>query len=83
MSIIRGEYMKRNNWARSLMLISQLGISMITPILLCTAIGIFLDDKTNKAPLFTILFILLGVGGAFRNLFYITGKEIKKGEKDE
>ncbi len=73
--------MKYNNWARSLLLVSQLGISMVTPILLCVILGAFLDNKLNTGPWLTIIFILLGVGGAFRNLFYIVGKEIKKGEK--
>lgn len=75
--------MKKARWTRSLVLVSQLGISMITPILACTLIGAFLDNKLNTSPWFLIVFILLGVGAAFRNLFYIVGKEIKKGEKDE
>ncbi|WP_083258616.1 AtpZ/AtpI family protein [Cellulosilyticum sp. I15G10I2] len=71
--------MKNSSWARSLMLVSQLGISMVTPILLCTLLGVFLDNKMNTEPWLTIVLIILGVGGAFRNLFYIVGKEIKKG----
>ena len=67
-------------------MLSQLGIVMITPILMCTFIGVFLDELTHKGPLFTIVFILLGTGGAFRNLFYHTtrqAKKIKKEDKDE
>lgn len=64
--------------AKALSLISQLGINMITPILICTFIGVYIDEKTNKTPLFTIIFILLGTGGAFRNLFYHTSKQIHK-----
>ena len=74
---------KGNNWARSLLLVSQLGISMITPILLCIILGAFLDDKMNTSPWLTVVFILLGAGAAFRNLFYFVGKEIKKGDRDE
>ncbi|MEE1073630.1 MAG: AtpZ/AtpI family protein [Cellulosilyticum sp.] len=78
--------MKKNTWMRGLSLLSQLGIVMITPILMCTFIGVFLDELTHKGPLFTIVFILLGTGGAFRNLFYHTtrqAKKIKKEDKDE
>ncbi len=75
--------MKNSSWARSLVLISQLGISMIIPILLCTLIGVFLDNKIHSEPWLTIIFILLGVGAAFRNMFYMTSKEMKKGKKDE
>lgn len=75
--------MKHNSYLRVLSLVSQLGISMAVPILLCVLLGAYLDNKTGREPLFTIIFILLGVGAAFRNLFYIVGKEAKKGEKDE
>lgn len=74
---------KHNSYLRVLSLVSQLGISMAVPILLCVLLGAYLDNKTGREPLFTIIFILLGVGAAFRNLFYIVGKEAKKGEKDE
>lgn len=73
--------MKNSTLAKALSLISQLGINMITPILICTFIGVYIDEKTNKAPLFTIIFILLGTGGAFRNLFYHTSKQIQKDQK--
>ena len=75
--------MKDRSWVRALGLISQLGISMVIPILLCTFVGIFIDRLTNLEPLFLIVFILLGVGAAFRNFFYIIGKEVKKSEKND
>lgn len=75
--------MKISSWAKNLSLISQLGITMITPILICTFIGIFIDEKINTPPIFTIIFILLGVGAAFRNLFYHTSKQIKKEDRHE
>ena len=38
--------MKKNNVVfQTLSLISQLGISMIVPVLLCTALGVFLEKK--------------------------------------
>ena len=75
--------MKKNTWMRGLSLLSQLGIVLITPILMCTFIGVFLDELTHKGPLFTIVFILLGTGGAFRNLFYHTTRQAKKIEKED
>jgi F0F1-type ATP synthase assembly protein I len=56
---------------------------MITPIIACIIIGALLDEKAGTAPWLLIVFILLGVGAAFRNLFYMAGKENKKGKKDE
>ncbi len=75
--------MKISSWAKNLSLISQLGVTMITPILICTFIGIFVDEKIGTSPIFTLIFILLGVGAAFRNLFYYTSKQIKKEDKHE
>lgn len=75
--------MKKKGWISALALLEQVGISMAVPIFLCVFIGIFLDKLTGKEPLWLVIFILLGVGSAFRNLFYIVGKAAKKGEKDE
>ena len=75
--------MKDRSWVRALALLNQLGIAMLIPIFLCVFIGIFLDRVTGLDPLFLIIFILLGVGAAFRNLFYITGKEVKRNEKND
>ncbi len=74
---------KRRSYLSALGLLSQLGISMIIPILICTFVGIFLDNLTQKSPLWLVIFILLGVGAAFRNMFHIILKEAKKGEYHE
>ena len=68
--------MKKNNdrsALKNLALISQVGISMITPILLGVFIGGWLDKKVGTNGLFMLVFIFLGVGGGFMNLFKITG----------
>lgn len=75
--------MKKMSWVRAMSLVTQLGYTMIIPILVCTIVGNFIDDKTGKEPVFTIIFLLLGVAGAFRNLFYLTNKQIKKDTKEE
>lgn len=75
--------MKKKGWVSALALLEQVGISMAVPIFLCAFIGIFLDKVTGKSPLWLAIFIVLGVGSAFRNLFYMVGKEAKKGERDE
>lgn len=75
--------LKKSAWVRGLSLLTQLGVVMLTPILICTLFGVFLDEMTQKEPLFTIILLLLGVGGAFRNLFYHTTKQAKKIEKED
>lgn len=74
--------MGKKPWLKSLGLLTQLGIVMVTPILICMYFGIFLDEKTNKAPLFTIIMLVLGTLGAFRNLFYYVTKQAKKNERE-
>ncbi len=46
---------------------------MITPILLGVYIGQFIDKKVGTKGIFTIILLLIGVGGAFVNLFKLTG----------
>lgn len=75
--------MKKKKWLSAFLLVDQIGISMIVPILLSMFIGIFLDKATGLDPLFLVIFILLGVGAAFRNLYQLTTKEMKKGEEDK
>ncbi|OLS01821.1 AtpZ/AtpI family protein [Tissierella creatinophila] len=58
---------------KNLALISQVGISVITPILLGVYIGQWIDKWVGTNGLFMIIFILLGTGGGFLNLFKITG----------
>lgn len=75
--------MSKNNWVPALGLLNQVAISMLVPIFGCVFVGIFLDKVTGLEPLWLVIFILLGVGAAFRNLFYIILKEQKKSEKKD
>ncbi|MCK9268569.1 MAG: AtpZ/AtpI family protein [Alkaliphilus sp.] len=55
-------------------LITQVGMSMVIPILLGVYIGKKLDDWLNKSPLFLLIFIVIGVAAAFTNLFKVIEK---------
>lgn len=70
------------NVLKSLALISQIGISMMTPIFLCVFIGYKLDEKFHTSYWF-IIFIILGVISAYRNVYYITKSYYSKPMKDE
>lgn len=74
--------MKKRSWVSNLSLVTQLGVTMVTPILICTFIGIFIDEALHKTPLMTIVFILIGAAAGFRNLFYTASKQAKKNEKE-
>lgn len=58
---------------QNLGLISQIGISVITPILLGVFFGQFIDKKLGLNGIFSITFIILGAGAGFLNIFKLTG----------
>ena len=55
--------------AEMLSLISQLGIMMVISIFGCFFIGKFIDDKLNTGSIFTMIFLVLGIGGAFMSVY--------------
>lgn len=54
---------------RTLALITQLGISIITPILLCTFLGVYLEEQF-ALPL-TIPLLILGILAGGRNAYLL------------
>ena len=55
--------------ANMLSLITQLGLMVLICIVGCPFIGKFLDSKLNTSPILTLIFMLLGVGGAFMGVY--------------
>ena len=68
---------------QTLTLISQLGLSVIVPILVCTFLGIFLERKFSIS--ITVPLIILGVLAGARNAYVLAKQAIPKpeDEKDE
>lgn len=73
----------KNNRAvfQMLSLITQLGITMLTSIFLCMAIGLWID-KTFNTHLF-ILFLLLGIGGGFRGVYILIQNAHNREREDD
>ena len=71
---------------RSLVMITQIGISMMVPLFLCAGIGYWINGQFGIVAAFPIL-LCLGVGAAFRNLFVLTktfyAKDIQKEAKQK
>lgn len=67
---------------KALVMISQIGITMLVPIFLCLYLGIKLDEwfSTNYI---TIIGILLGIMAAFRNVYIITKQFYAKDKAKE
>lgn len=66
---------------QTLALISQLGLSMVVPIVLCTYVGSWLEKKVSFP--FTIIFIILGVLAGVRNVYALLKETVLKKPEDE
>ena len=62
-----------------LSLISQVGFTMVTPILLCTFIGMKLEERFHFS--FTLIFMLLGVVSGCMSGFRLIMNTMKKMDK--
>lgn len=63
---------KRNMYSEiaiMLSLLTQVGLMILIPILGCAFIGRFIDSKLNTSPIFLLIFIILGIGGAFMSVY--------------
>lgn len=64
--------MKNKNYKdilQNLSLITQVGLSVVTPILLGVYLGQFIDKKVGTKGVFSIILIILGAGAGFMNIF--------------
>lgn len=62
---------------RDLYLISMVGVQLVVSILVGLAIGIYLDGKFGTSPIFTLIFLLFGIGAGFINFFRVFRGEQK------
>ncbi len=57
------DFKKHGHWYDDIAIVSQLGLTMAGSILFCLALGYLLDKGLGTKPLFTIVFMLLGIIG--------------------
>ena len=73
-------------WIDSTTLVMQLGLTMVGSILLCLAVGYYLDKWLNTKGLFITVFILLGIAGGgytvYRQIMEATNPDEKKNKRD-
>lgn len=68
---------------QNIVLVTQVAISMITPIFLGLFIGSWLDNKIGTSPWFTLILLILGVFSGFLNTYkLIMGNKTKKGNTE-
>jgi F0F1-type ATP synthase assembly protein I len=68
---------------RNLGMISSMGISVVVAIAIGVYAGLWLDRKFGTDPWFFYIFLFFGIAAGFRNIFIITGREIKRSERDD
>lgn len=77
--------MKKNHTVlKTLSLVTQLGITMLTSIFMCMFVGLWLDEKFSTH--FFIPFLLLGIGGGVRGTYTLiknASDEEKESDDDE
>jgi hypothetical protein len=62
---------------RNLALVSQLGITMLTPIFLCLIIGYYMD-KAFKTSYIILIFLLLGVLTGFSMVYKLVKANLER-----
>ncbi len=65
---------------QSLVLVTQFGISMLVPILLCTLLGVYIGKKFS-IPVIAVPLFIIGALAGFRNV-YIMARRVYE-DKDE
>lgn len=65
---------------QSLALVTQFGITMLVPILLCTLLGVYLGNRFS-IPFIAVPLFVVGALAGFRNVYVLAKKTYKKEEK--
>ena len=67
---------------KSLMMVSQISISMLVPIFLCLFVGNYLNELCSTVY-FVPVFLFLGIGASIRNVYVLTKNFYAKDKKRE
>lgn len=54
---------------KMLSLLSQLGLMMVVSIFGSFFVGKFIDNLINTTPIFSLIFLVIGIGGAFISVY--------------
>ncbi len=74
--------MKKNDLVKYLMLISQVSFSMLAPIILTVAAGVFLNNRFDK-PYIVPIALFLGMAASFRNTWLLLKSYMGKKSEEE
>jgi F0F1-type ATP synthase assembly protein I len=63
---------------RALGMVSSMGISVVAAVAIGVWTGLSLDKWLGTAPWFFYIFLFFGIAAGFRNIYIITGREIRR-----
>jgi len=66
---------RKSSVFENLALMSQIGISMIMPIIMGLYIGNWLDNRLGTGPVFLFIFIIMGIISAFISVYKLTQRQ--------
>lgn len=69
------------NVSRAYSLITTLAINIVIIMGSMFFIGVFLDKKIGTSPLFLFVFLLIGMGASFRNLYVLSLRSMPQQKK--
>ena len=73
---------KKNEIVESFSMVLQFGLNMITPIVLCTALGVWIGDKYDMDWIVIPLFFV-GVLAGYNSIFRMVKEYLKDTEKEK
>lgn len=71
---------KRGMFARCLMMITQVSITLLAPVILCTAIGVWLDGRFGWYM--TIPLLILGIISGARSAYVLVSSMLKEMDRE-
>lgn len=66
----------------NLQLISELGLAIASPVIIAVLIGVYLDRKFALSGIFTLIFLIFGLGGGFMGAYRLIKKAAQADNKD-
>jgi len=65
---------------QSLAMVSSMGISVVLAIAIGVWFGLTLDRWFGTKPWFFYIFMFIGIAAAYKNVYVIAGREIRKSD---
>jgi len=68
---------------QSLAMVSSMGISVVLAIAIGVWFGLTLDRWFGTKPWFFYIFMFIGIAAAYKNVYVIAGREIRKSDDSD